>query len=143
MVAIVSLERHVLLGRGFLRERPGQHELGLENRPTARDHAVEGRPHPPEHGMPEPVLNAFNGLPGVALVPIPVEGFGHETELDDEVAGEVLRLELAPLFLPEAEEGGFVAAHDDPGVGAADEAETFKTTSHNFLSHFSYPIRSN
>src|SRR5207302_3247899 len=29
---------------------------------------------------------------GVALVPMPVEGFGHLTELDDEVAGQVLRL---------------------------------------------------
>src|SRR5271169_5876108 len=51
---------------------------------------------------PELVLNAFNGLPGVALVPIPVEGFGHETELDDQVAGQVLRLDFTPLFLPEA-----------------------------------------
>jgi hypothetical protein len=52
---------------------------------------------------------------------MPVEGFGHQAELDDEVAGQVLRLEFAPLFLPEAEQGAFVAAHDDPGVGPADE----------------------
>ena len=68
---------HVFLGRGLFRERPGQHELGLENRPAARDHAVDGGPHPPEHRMSKPVLNAFNGLSGIALVPIPVEGFGH------------------------------------------------------------------
>ena len=37
-------------------------------------------------------------------------------ELDDEVAGEVLRLGLAALLPPEAEQGGFVVAHDDPGV---------------------------
>ena len=42
-------------------------------------------------------------------------------ELDDEVAGEVLRLDLAALFPPEAEQGAFVVAHDDPGVRAADE----------------------
>ena len=71
--------------------------------------------------MPQLMLNAFDGLPGVALVPIPVEGFSHGPELDDEVAGEVLRLDLATFFLPEAEEGGFVSAHDHPGVGAADE----------------------
>jgi hypothetical protein len=42
--------------------------------------------------MPKPVLKAFDGLPGVALVPKPVEGFSHHAELDDEVAGEVLGL---------------------------------------------------
>ncbi len=68
------------------------------------------------------MLDAFDDLPGVALVPVPVEGLGHEAELDDEVAGQVLRLGLAPFLPPEAEEGGLVAAHDDPGVGAADEA---------------------
>jgi hypothetical protein len=51
----------------------------------------------------------------------PVEAFGHEPELDDEVAGEVLRLEIAPLFLPEAKEGGLICAHDDAGVRAADK----------------------
>ena len=112
----------MLLGRGFLRERPGQHEFGLEHRPGALDHAVEGRRHPPEHRVPQPMLDAFDGLPGVALVPVPVEVLGHEAELDDEVAGQVLRLGLAALLPPEAEEGGFVVAHDDPGVGAADEA---------------------
>jgi hypothetical protein len=71
--------------------------------------------------MSEPVLNAFNGLPGVALVPIPVEGFGHDPELDDEVAGEVLRFDFSPLYLPEAEEGGLIGAHDCAGIGAADE----------------------
>ena len=69
-------------------------------------------------------LDVFDRLPGVALVPMPVEGFGHEPELDDEVAGQVLRLGLAPFLPPEAEQGGLVVAHDDPGVGAADEATT-------------------
>ena len=81
--------------------------------------------------MPEPVLNAFNGLPGVALVPIPVEGFGREPELDDEVAGQFLRLDFAPLFLPEAQQGAFVAAHDDAGVRAADEAPAIKAFARN------------
>jgi hypothetical protein len=116
----------VLLGRGLLRERPGQHEFGLEDRPAARDNPVNGRPHPAEHGMPEPMLNAFDGLPGVALVPMPIERFSHQAELDDEVAGQVLRLGFAPFLLPEADEGGFIIAHDDPSVGAADEgAATF------------------
>ena len=46
-------------------------------------------------------------------------------ELDDEVAGQVLRLDLAAFFPPEAEQGGFVIAHDDPGVRAADEVSAF------------------
>jgi hypothetical protein len=43
----------------------------------------------------------------LALVPMPVEGLGHKAELDDGVPGQVLRPELAPFFLPEAEQGGF------------------------------------
>ena len=52
--------------------------------------------------MHEPMLNAFDGLPGIALVPLSVERFSHQAELDDEVAGEVLRLGLAPFLAPEA-----------------------------------------
>jgi hypothetical protein len=57
--------------------------------------------------------------PLLRLVPIPVEGFGHHAELNDQVAREVLRLDFAPLFLPKAEQGAFIAAHDDAGVRAA------------------------
>ena len=77
--------------------------------------------------MHEPVLNAFDGLPGVALEPMPVEGFRHYAELDDEVAGEVLRLGFAPFFAPEADQGSFIAAHNDPGVRAADETSAIET----------------
>jgi hypothetical protein len=59
--------------------------------------------------VPQPVLDAFDDLTGVALVPMPVEGLGHEAKLDDEVAGQVLRLGLAPFLLPQAEEGCLVA----------------------------------
>ena len=48
-------------------------------------------------------------------------------ELDDEVAGQVLRLGLAPFLPPQADQGCFIAAHDDPGVRAADEKSSFKT----------------
>jgi hypothetical protein len=50
--------------------------------------------------MPQAMLYAFDGLPGVALVPSSVEGFGHKAELNDKVAGEVFRLDLAPFLLP-------------------------------------------
>ena len=42
-------------------------------------------------------------------------------ELDEEVAREVLRADLAALFAAQADEGPFIAAHDDPGVRATDE----------------------
>ena len=58
---------------------------------------------------------------GIALVPGAVELLGGGPELHDEVAGQVLRLGLAPLLAPKADQGGFIAAHDDPGVRAADE----------------------
>ena len=67
-------------------------------------------------------LHLGDDLAGVALVPVPVEVLGHGAELDDQVVREVLGLDLAALFPPQAEQGGFVVAHDDPGVRAADEA---------------------
>jgi hypothetical protein len=51
--------------------------------------------------------------PRVAFEPVAVEGFGDNPELDDEVAGEVLRLDLAVLLPPEPEQGGLVRAHAD------------------------------
>jgi hypothetical protein len=41
--------------------------------------------------------------------------------LNNEVAGEVLRPNLAALFLPQADQGFLVLAHNDAGIGAADE----------------------
>jgi hypothetical protein len=62
---------------------------------------------------------------GIALVPAPVEILGGLAELDYEVAGEVFGLGLAALFPPEAEQGGLVVAHDDPGIGAAYKSTPF------------------
>jgi hypothetical protein len=69
--------------------------------------------------MPDPALDVADLPAGVALVPMPVEGFGHLTKLDDEVAGQVLRRGLAPFLAPEPDQGGFVVAHDDAGVRAS------------------------
>ena len=66
-------------------------------------------------------LHLGDDLAGIALVPVPVEVLGHGAELDDQVAGQVLGLDLAALLPPEPEQGGLVVAHDDPGVRAADE----------------------
>jgi hypothetical protein len=60
--------------------------------------------------MDNPPLNVRDRLAGVALVPGLVELLGRRSELDDEIAGQVLRLGLAALFAPQAEERGLIAA---------------------------------
>jgi hypothetical protein len=70
------------------------------------------------------MLNAFNGLAGITFVPMPIESLRCHPELDKEVAGEVLRLEVPPLFPPESKQGGFVIPHNDAGVGAAVASST-------------------
>jgi len=114
--------RRVFFSRPLFGERPGQHELGLEHRPGAFNHAVEGGGDPADNRMLHAALDRGEHLAAIAFEPVAVEGFGDHPELDDEVAGEVLRLGFAALFPPEAEEGGLVIAHDNAGVGAADEA---------------------
>src|SRR5262249_7848245 len=58
---------------------------------------------------------------GIALIPGAVEGLGCGSELHDEVARQILWLGLAAFLAPQADQGGLIAAHDDPGVGAANE----------------------
>jgi hypothetical protein len=89
--------------------------------PGPRHDAIEGGRHKGDDRVLDPGLHRRDGPPGVALIPNTVEVLGRQAELDDQVAGEVLRPDLAPLFLPEADQGFFVLAHDDPGIGAADE----------------------
>ena len=66
-------------------------------------------------------LDRCQNLPGIAFEPAAVEVFGDHAELDNEVAGEVLGLDFAPRFTPEADDGSLVVAQDDPRVRAADE----------------------
>jgi aminoglycoside phosphotransferase len=47
---------------------------------------------------------------------VAVEGFGDYPELDDEIAGEVLRLLFTALLTPQAKQGRLVVTHDDAGV---------------------------
>src|SRR5690349_5914004 len=95
--------RHIFLGRGFLRERPGQHELGLEHRLTALDPAIQRRPHPAQHRMTDSLLNVRDHLPGIGLVPATIKVLRSEPELDNKIAGQLLRLYLATLLAPEAD----------------------------------------
>ena len=39
---------------------------------------------------------------------MPIERFGRDAELDNKIAGKVLRLSLAAFFPPEAQKGGFI-----------------------------------
>src|SRR6516165_1198166 len=112
---------HVLLRRRLFRERPWQHEFGFEHRAGAFDHAVQRRRHPAEHRLAHPALDICDHLPGRPLVPLSVQGFSREPQLDDEIAGQVLRLGLAPFFAPEPEQSGLIAAHDNPGVRATNK----------------------
>jgi hypothetical protein len=58
---------------------------------------------------------------GIALEPGAIELLGSSSELNNEVAGEILWLGFAPFLPPEAEQGGFIVAHNDSGIRAADE----------------------
>src|SRR5436190_5175284 len=93
---------HVLFGGGLLGERPGQHEFGLEYCSRTLDDAVEGGGHPWNGRMLDAALDVGDAPAGVALVPEPVELLGGGAKLYDQVAGEVRRLNLAPLLAPKA-----------------------------------------
>jgi hypothetical protein len=59
---------HVLCRRHFLREGPGQHELGLEHGAGPFDLAVQGRRHPSLHRVDNPLLHIRDNVPGMALI---------------------------------------------------------------------------
>ena len=59
--------------------------------------------------MADPLLDVGDDPPGIGLVPAPVKLLGGEAELDDKIAGQVLRLDLTALFPPQAQQGGLVA----------------------------------
>jgi hypothetical protein len=69
-------------------------------------------------------LHVCDDLPGIRLVPAPIEIFGGEPELNDQIPGKLFKFDIASLFTPQAEQGRIIIAHDDPGVRAADEVAT-------------------
>jgi hypothetical protein len=71
--------------------------------------------------MLNPALDVGYGTLRVPFVPVPVQRFSGDAELDDEIIAEILWLALAALFPPEADQRRLVRAHDDPSVRAADE----------------------
>jgi hypothetical protein len=66
--------------------------------------------------MPAPLLDVSDDPPGLGLVPAPVKLLGGQTELHDQIAGEVLRISSAAFFPPQPQQRGLVISHDDPGV---------------------------
>jgi hypothetical protein len=71
-------------------------------------------------------LDVGDPLARVAFIPGAIQVLCDGAELHDEVAGQILPPGLPALFLPQADESGLVAAHDDPGVGTADEGTALK-----------------
>ena len=78
----------------------GSMNLASNTASVALHDAVEGRRHPRNGRMLDPALDVGDPPAGVALVPGAVELLGRGPELHDEVAGQVLRLGLAPLLPP-------------------------------------------
>jgi hypothetical protein len=74
--------------------------------------------------MTHSLLDVGDHLPGIGLIPAAIEVLGGDPELNYEIAGQVLRLDLSPLLPPKPEESTLIIAHDDPGIRAADEVAT-------------------
>jgi hypothetical protein len=77
---------HVPLGRRLLGERPRQHELGLEHGVEGVDEPVQRRRQISVDRMLDPALNVGYGTLRVPFVPVPVQIFSGDAELNDEVA---------------------------------------------------------
>ena len=86
---------HVFLGGRFLRERPRQHEFRFEYGGACLDTAVDG--HPPNRWVSDQPLDVRDDLTAIRLIPPPIKFLGNDPELDNEVAGQVLGLDLAAL----------------------------------------------
>ena len=91
--------------------------------------------------MTDAPLDIGKHLAGVRFVPAPIEVLCYDTELDDEIAGQVLWLNLAALFVPYADQCLLIVAHDDPGIRAADEVTAgFHWKSQSFCCHVELPV---
>jgi hypothetical protein len=55
------------------------------------------------------------------LVPAPVQVLRCTAELHHQIAGQVLRLNVAALLSPQPQDGGIILTHHDSRVRAADE----------------------
>jgi hypothetical protein len=85
-------------------------------------------------------LDVRNYLAGIGLVPAPIEVLRHHPELDHEIAGQVLRLDLAALFSPQLDKCLLIVAHYDPSVRAADEVAAVENPALESGAHAANPI---
>jgi hypothetical protein len=85
----------------------------------------------PNADIPDPV-------PGIAFIPEPIELLGCRSELDQQIAGQVLRGHLAPLLAPKTKGGIFVLPHDDASVRAPNEGFPVSHSFHTFLPQDEY-----
>ena len=97
----------------------GSMNLASKTAPVASTRPSRVAPIHSDRRMPDLPLDVRDDLTGIGLVPAPVQLLGGQAELDDEVAGQVLRLDLAAFFPPKPEERRLIVAHDDSGVRAA------------------------
>jgi hypothetical protein len=79
--------RHVFLHGRFFRERPGQHEFGLEYGLCTLNPSIQRSRHPAQHGVADVALDILEDLPGPGLVPSPIEVLRYCAKLDQEIPG--------------------------------------------------------
>ena len=78
-------------------------------------------------------MDVGDHLSGIGLVPAAIELLGGNPELDYEVAGQILGLDLTPLLPPQPDQRRLVVVHNDPGVRAADERPAVMRL---YIAHF-------
>ena len=84
--------------------RPWQHEFGFEYRTGRLNHAVQGRRHPSVHRVLDPPLDILDEVARLPLIPASVEVLGDSAQLNEQVFGKGLRLELAALLPPQPQQ---------------------------------------
>ena len=95
--------------------------LASNTAPRALNPAVQGGRHPLQRRVFDVALDVNDELPGISLVPSSIKLLSDRPKLDNEVSGQVFRLDLSAFLPPQPHQGDLIAAHDDPGVGTTDE----------------------
>jgi hypothetical protein len=77
--------RYVFLRGRFFRKVPGQHEFGFEHRAARLHTPIKCGSEPTDGRMTHMLLDIGDDLASIDFVPMPIEIFGREAELDDQV----------------------------------------------------------
>ena len=133
--ALLAATTHILccsyaiyLSAAASSENDQGNELGFKDCPGRFDPSIERSRHPAQHRTAYLPLHIRKDLTSIGLIPASVQLLGGNAKLDDDIAGQVLRLDLAALLSPQSQEGGLVLARDDPSVRAADEVAAIGRT---------------